>query len=157
MFLEDVMVSVDDMTDDVNVLFRPFIIDFLENVSMYFNIGVITNIERVISDKIIGHIDPRTKYIGKNIIEANKRSQLVEVSKLDKDQLIVVRTEKNAFDMDNVNEIIVSKWIDDKKDEVLLNLMHRLKDIAVCRSENLSKSIKLNTNYARQESSGTKY
>lgn len=142
--LEQSLVLVIDLQADVNVVFRPFISEFFETVSLYYNITVLSMISKTIGEKIMSHIDPNGKYIKKKIFykKGNRESKQIGIeevflSKNERPFSISVRNSSDLCLKKEEVEIMISAWENKQNDRVLMNLTEVLKDIAVSRVENL--------------------
>lgn len=146
--LEMSLVLVIDLKSDVNVVFRPYITEFLETASVYYNITVVSAISRSITEKIVAHVDPNGKCIKKKLLLRQtgdvKKVGLDDLvlSSLDRAHTLIVRNTNDVCLKNNGCEIEIPAWDNDQGDKSLMELSEQLKDIAVSRVENLEVYVK---------------
>lgn len=142
--LEHTLVKVVDLKNDVNVVFRPYITEFLETAAVYYNVTVVTAISRSIAEKIIAHVDQSGRCVKKKVI---LRAVLGETRKLtiddpvfgtlDRTHSLFVRNFDDLCLQESDCEIAIPPWDNSESDKVLIELSEQLKDIAVSRIDNL--------------------
>lgn len=147
--LEASLVLVIDLKADVNVVFRPYITEFLETAAVYFNVTVVSAISRSIAEKIVAHVDPSGKLIKKRVWlrqatgDARKTGlgDLV-LGNLDRAHTLVVRNTYDACLRNDGCELEIPPWNNDQSDRALVDLAEQVKDIAVSRTDNLEALVK---------------
>lgn len=142
--LELTLVRVVDLKNDVNVIFRPYITEFLEAAAVYYNVTVVTVISRSIAEKIIAHVDPSGRLVKKKI---TLKPFLGETRKLtledplfgtiDRTHSLFVRNSQDLCLQESDCEIVIPPWDNSEIDETLKELSEKLKDIAVSRIDNI--------------------
>ena len=142
--LEQTLVLVMDLKTDINVVFRPFITEFLETLSLYFNITILSQIPKAIAEKILLHVDPVGKFIKKRVLLknegiGNKKMSFEEIflGKSERYHSLLVRNTSDVCLKESKQEVLVKPWNNDEDDRILLQLMYMLKDVAISRVDNV--------------------
>jgi len=142
-------VLVIDLKSDVNVVFRPYITEFLETAAVYYNVTVVSAISRSIAEKIVAHVDPTGKLIKKRVWLRQGGGDAKKVGlgdlllgNLERAHTLVVRNCSDACLRNEGCELEIPGWNNDQTDRVLMELGEQIKDIAVSRVDNLENLVK---------------
>ncbi|CAK56078.1 unnamed protein product (macronuclear) [Paramecium tetraurelia] len=114
---------------------RPYLREFLQQLSAYYEIIVFTAGYESYCDKVLQHIDI-DRHISDYFARSNCRFVngicLKDLSILDRplDQLIFIDNNANAFEMQPENGLLIPSFLDSDEDECLLRLIPFLKQMA---------------------------
>ena len=141
--------SVIDLKSDVNVVFRPYISEFLETAAVYYNVTVVSAISRSIAEKIVAHVDPLGKLIKKRVWLRQGGGEVrmagigdLLLGNLERANTLVVRSRGDTCLRNEGGEWEIEGWDNDQGDRVLMDLGEQIKDMAVARVENLGNLVR---------------
>ena len=133
-YLEENIVYIPKGTN--NIYLRPFLKDFLQNISEFYELLVFSSGIRSYADQIIDFIEKEEKYFAYRLYRENanyyNKSYYLDINKLGRDikRIVVI---DNHFDYEN-NGILIESFIDEneniKNDKILIYLSEMLINIA---------------------------
>ncbi|OQR87185.1 nuclear LIM factor interactor-interacting protein hyphal form [Achlya hypogyna] len=141
--------SVDDMADAdlkfpidyngteymVSVKKRPFMTEFLAQVSEWFEVVVFTASQRVYAEKLLNLLDPCKQYITHRLYRENclpvEGNYLKDLNVLGRDlrRVLLIDNSPHAFGYQVNNGIPIESWFSDDGDDELLKLLPFLQSL----------------------------
>lgn len=122
----------DEILECIYISYRPFLIDFLERVSQYFEVVVFTASEKEYATMVLDRIDPERKYIHHRLfrdsclpISGNYIKDLNVLGR-DIDKTIIIDNSIIAFSLNIDNGIPIHSFTGDKQDTELHKLIQIL-------------------------------
>ena len=126
-----------DLTNDssdniinVGIILRPYVKEFLEKSSLYFDIGIFTASVPEYADAVINYLDPRNSFIKFRLYRNNcvlvndelKIKDLRILKGINLKNIILVDNNMYSFTAQINNGILINSFYDNKKDTELLNV-----------------------------------
>jgi hypothetical protein len=149
-YLEENIVYIPKGTN--NIYLRPFLKDFLQNISEFYELLVFSSGIRSYADQIIDFIEKEEKYFAYRLYRENanyyNKSYYLDINKLGRDikRIVVI---DNHFDYEN-NGILIESFIDEneniKNDKILIYLSEMLINIANEGYDDIREGLKIYKN-----------
>ena len=149
-YLEENIVYIPKGTN--NIYLRPFLKDFLQNISEFYELLVFSSGIRSYADQIIDFIEKEEKYFAYRLYRENanyyNKSYYLDINKLGRDikRIVVI---DNHFDYEN-NGILIESFIDEneniKNDQILIYLSEMLINIANEGYDDIREGLKIYKN-----------
>lgn len=143
MDLDETLVHYQDNNDGGKVYFRPFLEEFLNEMSCYYEIVIFTASIKEYADIIINYIDPGKKLIKRRYYRRdtvtldNNSIKDLSILKCDLKKTIIVDNIPENFIKQKENGIFIKSWYTDKEDICLRDLIPILKSIVTNRVEDV--------------------
>lgn len=122
----------DEVRESIYISYRPFLIEFLEKVSQFFEVVVFTASEKEYASMVLDRIDPEQKYIHHRLfrdswlpLNGNYIKDLNVLGR-DIDKTIIIDNSVIAFSLNLDNGIPIHSFSGDKQDSELYKLIEIL-------------------------------
>ena len=115
---------------NVGIILRPFVKEFLEKLSLYFDIGIFTASVKEYADAVINYLDPENNFIKFRLYRNNcifvndeiKIKDLRILKDIDLKKIVLVDNNMYSFAAQISNGILINSFYSNKKDNELLNV-----------------------------------
>lgn len=130
------------------VLLRPYVFEFLERVSRYYEVFVFTASLKEYADQIIDTLDPQKTIFSKRFYREDLRrvndESFKDLSILNRDleRVIIVDNSPSNFSVQKENGIFIKSWYGEKQDKVLKELQKILVDIVESNTKDVRVYLK---------------
>ena len=136
------MTTEEGIENIIPINIRPYLAEFLELSSKYFDIAIFTASCKDYADVILNHLDPENKifkyrfYRESCVIYKNLYLKFLEIFKTPLKDCIIIENSMFSFAYNLNNGILVTSYYDDKDDQDLLSLMEFM-ETALVKSSNV--------------------
>ena len=129
-------VNWNDKVYYVSAMKRPFLEEFMEEVTSMFEVVIFTASQRIYADKLLNILDPATKWSKLRLFRDScayvEGNYIKDLSVLGRDlsKVIIVDNSPQAFALHYNNALPISSWFDSDSDTELIKILPLLKKLS---------------------------